>query len=159
MSLLAVTFGSPGVATVISCLLYRPYLHCIFIYISACGCSTAGSRSEICDADSGRCECQPNYQGLKCNRCAPGYYGFPACTACNCNAEGTKAGSSGCDSQTGECACKPIYTGRQCDRCLSGFYGFPDCKQCNCNPAGTKTRPGGRFGDCSTSNVVSKNNI
>ena len=109
--------------------------------------------SAICDSNNGRCKCRPNYQGEKCDRCAAGYYGFPICSPCNCNYEGSTA--LDCEPRTGDCNCKTIYTGRQCDKCLTGFYGFPKCSPCNCNPSGTKRGPGGQPGDCSPSNNVS----
>ena len=33
---------------------------------------------EICEAGTGKCICKVNYQGDKCDQCAPGYFG-PAC--------------------------------------------------------------------------------
>ena len=118
----------------------------------ACECSSAGSRSSECSVDSGQCQCRPNYEGEKCDRCAAGFYGYPNCQPCECNGEGSQ--QSFCNPSNGQCSCRAIYTGRQCDKCLSGFYGFPNCKQCNCNPAGTRPDDGGSFGDCSTSKVV-----
>ena len=48
--------------------------------------------------------------------------------ACDCNAEGVKAGTDGkpilgCNSQDGKCECKENYDGRQCDACADGYYG------------------------------------
>ena len=124
---------------------------------TGCGCSTSGSISAICDANSGRCTCRPNYTGFQCNRCKEGYYGFPNCLPCDCNSEGSlEERLNTCDTVDGQCFCKPTFSGLKCDRCLPGFYGFPDCKQCNCNPAGTKPGPGGQPGDCSTNNNVSQ---
>lgn len=46
-----------------------------------CKCAE-GSRHKSCD-DSGQCECKSNISGLKCNRCAPGYYDFEnGCDKC-----------------------------------------------------------------------------
>ncbi|KAG7487412.1 hypothetical protein MATL_G00023120 [Megalops atlanticus] len=47
------------------------------------------------------CVCKPGYTGLRCERCASGYYGNPmafrgSCLPCNCD-------TGICDSRTGEC--------------------------------------------------------
>lgn len=42
----------------------------------ACQCDPTGSTSAICDSLGGQCPCKPNVVGRKCNRCAPGTYGF-----------------------------------------------------------------------------------
>ena len=41
-----------------------------------CGCHLTGSRSDVCDPDSGQCECLPGVTGLSCNMCKPNHYGF-----------------------------------------------------------------------------------
>lgn len=118
----------------------------------ACSCSTAGSVSSACHQQTGKCTCEPNYTGPKCDRCQPGHYGYPNCQRCDCDAQGSIG--SACDSLTGQCSCKSIYTGRQCNLCLPGFYGFPNCRRCSCNPAGTKPNDDTGYGDCSTSRDV-----
>ena len=50
------------------------------IFSIDCNCSK-GSSHKSCD-DSGQCECQSNFSGLKCNRCALGYYDFE--DGCRC---------------------------------------------------------------------------
>lgn len=42
----------------------------------ACQCDPTGSISAICDSFGGQCSCKSNVVGRKCNRCAPGTYGF-----------------------------------------------------------------------------------
>lgn len=42
----------------------------------ACECDPTGSTSAICDSLGGKCSCKTNVVGRKCNRCAPGTYGF-----------------------------------------------------------------------------------
>ena len=45
-----------------------------------CDCSTLGSKELQCDRNSGQCPCFGlNYQGLRCDQCAPGFRKFPKC--------------------------------------------------------------------------------
>ena len=41
-----------------------------------CRCDLTGSTSSICKPHGGDCPCKPNVQGRRCDRCAPGTYGF-----------------------------------------------------------------------------------
>ena len=41
-----------------------------------CLCNKLGSVDHQCDPVTGQCQCQKNVDGLKCNRCRNGYYGF-----------------------------------------------------------------------------------
>lgn len=43
---------------------------------SACQCDPTGSVSKLCNEYGGSCQCKPNVVGRKCDRCAPGTYGF-----------------------------------------------------------------------------------
>lgn len=43
---------------------------------AACQCDPQGSRSSVCRALAGQCECKPHVLGRRCDRCAPGSYGF-----------------------------------------------------------------------------------
>lgn len=51
-----------------------------------------------------QCQCPPNYQGLSCEECAPGFYRVQTgpfggvCVPCRCNGH-----SEECDSKTGKC--------------------------------------------------------
>ena len=47
----------------------------------ACNCDPTGTRRDengtlICDAVGGQCECKANVIGQRCDRCAPGSFGF-----------------------------------------------------------------------------------
>lgn len=87
-----------------------------------------------------QCSCPPNYQGLSCEECAPGYYRSPSgphggfCVPCQCNSH-----SDLCDPVSGICMdCKHNTTGDHCDMCEEGFHGEArggtpyDCLICAC---------------------------
>lgn len=48
--------------------------------VSGCQCDSVGSRQNVCDVTTGECKCEANFAGSNCDRCADGYYNFPACT-------------------------------------------------------------------------------
>ncbi|CAH8616947.1 unnamed protein product [Schistosoma rodhaini] len=66
-----------------------------------------------------KCICKVGYAGLRCEQCAPGYYGDPtsmtACQACDCDIGGSR--SETCNQDTGQCDCWPGIKGRRCDQC------------------------------------------
>ncbi|KAM4691986.1 laminin subunit alpha-5 [Rhinophrynus dorsalis] len=103
-----------------------------------CDCSQTGLQNATqpaCDVETGQCTCKPNIMGRRCEKCAPGFYGYPDCRPCNCNREGTEA--SICDSVSGQCHCKENVEGLTCDHCRLGtFYldaGNPKgCTRCFC---------------------------
>ena len=53
------------------------------------------------------CRCREGYEGAKCERCAPGWFGHPlsgSCQPCLCDPLGSAADT--CDA-TGQCTCLP----------------------------------------------------
>ncbi|XP_058880004.1 laminin subunit alpha-2 isoform X3 [Acipenser ruthenus] len=103
-----------------------------------CNCNSFGSKSFDCD-ESGQCRCQPGVTGLKCDRCAIGYYSFQegGCTPCHCSHVGNN-----CDASTGQCICPPHTIGEKCDRCAPNYWGHDivsGCKPCGCNVVGSLT--------------------
>ncbi|EFN79905.1 laminin subunit alpha [Harpegnathos saltator] len=87
-----------------------------------------------------QCQCPPNYQGLSCEECAPGYYRVQSgsyggyCVPCQCNGH-----ASTCDVNTGICQdCKNGTIGDHCEFCEQGYYGNAtvgtptDCLICAC---------------------------
>jgi len=46
------------------------------ICISDCQCDPTGSVSALCSSLGGACQCKPNVVGRRCDRCAPGTFGF-----------------------------------------------------------------------------------
>ncbi|XP_061592831.1 laminin subunit beta-2 [Cololabis saira] len=113
-----------------------------------CHCDPQGSLSGECNEVGGQCRCKPNVMGRRCDRCAPGTYGFgvSGCTACDCHSEGSS--SHQCNPVTGQCPCRPGAVGRQCSDCRPGQWGFPSCSPCQCNGHADLCDP--RSGECST---------
>ncbi|KAJ8257343.1 hypothetical protein GJAV_G00184600 [Gymnothorax javanicus] len=65
-----------------------------------CNCSRPGiiAPDISCDSNSGQCRCKSNIIGRRCDRCAPGFYGYPNCRQCECSEAGTE--SNVCDAVT-----------------------------------------------------------
>ncbi|OTF74739.1 hypothetical protein BLA29_005552, partial [Euroglyphus maynei] len=104
-----------------------------------CNCDLQGSISSQCNPTTGQCECKPNYTGVRCDHCAPGYGNIElGCVPCNCNTTGSM--DQFCDEVTGQCHCKPGVFGQHCDKCLEGHFGFSNngCEWCNCNKLGSE---------------------
>ena len=134
---------------------------CILWFIE-CECSEGGSVDNTCDAD-GKCSCNNNIIGIKCNQCMEYYFNFPECSSrlhfqflltsathfhvpgCDCSVEGSDSLQCG---ENGQCVCKTEFTGDKCDQCASTFFGYPDCKSCDCNEEGSKEKTCDAEGKC-----------
>lgn len=44
-----------------------------------CDCDHSGTEPGVCSNETGTCMCRSNFDGSRCDRCFPGFYGFPAC--------------------------------------------------------------------------------
>ncbi|GLH10959.1 Netrin-A [Gryllus bimaculatus] len=127
----------------------------------SCECDPTGSLSSLCAPLGGLCQCKPNVVGRKCDRCAPGTYGFGPegckgklciegfygdprigasipCRPCPC--PGTR--SSGHSFAT-HCSLDPItkdvvcecdvgYAGSRCDVCADNYFGDPEVPGGSC---------------------------
>ncbi|XP_069052056.1 laminin subunit alpha-2 isoform X1 [Lepisosteus oculatus] len=81
----------------------------------ACQCHSNGSVSEICDPQTGQCECRQHVVGRQCDECMPNCWWDPeklVCMPCSCSSVGSM--SSRCDLM-GRCICKPGFVGKRCD--------------------------------------------
>ena len=78
----------PGHPTWLPGTRFRPVIPCI--------CDAVGSLGLAC-SDDGQCLCKPGVEGLKCGKCAKGFYDLKAdgCRPCNCDPVGSL--SSACD--------------------------------------------------------------
>nr|XP_012216711.1 PREDICTED: laminin subunit alpha-1-like [Linepithema humile] len=102
-----------------------------------CACTLGATRTQ-CDRQ-GQCPCRIGYDGLRCERCAKGYYGYPRCRPCGCNIAGTTQCRDGvCEcNDKGQCPCKELVLGRQCNQCKEGTFGLAadnikGCTECFC---------------------------
>jgi len=110
-----------------------------------CSCNPDGVKNATedmsCNKETGQCNCQDNVTGQQCDKCAPGYYGFPNCQKCTCDDRGSN--SEGCDPQTGQCSCKNNVEGLRCDRCKEGSFHLHEdnedgCIECFCSGKSTQ---------------------
>ncbi|KAM8799630.1 laminin subunit beta-2-like [Eudromia elegans] len=92
------------------------------------------------------CVCAPGYDGPRCDRCSPGYFGAPeteggACRPCQCNNNIDSSDPGACDPRTGRCLhCLYHTDGPRCAECQPGYYGDAlqrGCRRCSCDPRGT----------------------
>ncbi|KFQ61756.1 Laminin subunit alpha-3, partial [Pelecanus crispus] len=78
----------------------------------------------VANGEKIQCLCKEGYTGVRCERCAPGYFGNPQkyggyCQKCHCNNNGQLAS---CDRLTGECfnnEPKDVDPNEDCDSCDS----------------------------------------
>lgn len=105
-----------------------------------CDCDRGGAIGQSCDLYSGQCVCREGFVGRRCDRCAAGHFGFPACERCGCDRAGSVAANASevisCDER-GQCPCKPLVAGPKCDACRPATFGLSrsnvdGCTKCFC---------------------------
>lgn len=70
-----------------------------------CSCSHEGTLTCIqYGKEAGKCICSDGYSGENCDKCAVGYYGWPKCEPCTCDARGI-LNSKLCGN---DCLCKVL---------------------------------------------------
>ncbi|VDK27909.1 unnamed protein product [Gongylonema pulchrum] len=111
--------------------------------------------NHLCDEHIGQCFCPPhvegkhcdkckaNVGGRKCDKCLPGFYGFPHCYECACEVKGTT--DEICEATSAACKCKKNVIGENCDICRPGTFDLrasnPDgCAECFCFGATDRCR-------------------
>ena len=100
--------------------------HFNFPSCQPCECNDQGSKNNICNPQSGDCDCrEEKFDGKKCDRCKDDFFGFPVCQPCGCDLIGTQKGTS-CSKDAGKCACKIGYAGDKCDQCDQGYHKSPE---------------------------------
>ncbi|XP_066555448.1 laminin subunit alpha-2 [Amia ocellicauda] len=86
-----------------------------------CQCHNNGSVSEICNPQTGQCECRQHVVGRQCDECMPNCWWDPeqlVCMPCSCSPVGSM--SPRCDL-VGRCICKPGFMGKRCDLGRQGY--------------------------------------
>jgi hypothetical protein len=89
-------------------------------------CLSQGMTNSQCNATTGACECQDNfeghYSGTACDACKLFYWGSTCALSCACS------GNGGCDRDTGVCQCfqddvRGHWGGDYCEACSAGYIG------------------------------------
>lgn len=121
-----------------------------------CDCDHHGTfEPNKCNVYGGECQCRPGFDGRRCDRCAHGFFGYPACQPCGCNLAGSVVSVENgtevvqCDDR-GQCPCRALVTGRKCDQCRQATFGLnarnaAGCLRCFCF---------GRSQDCKQSDMT-----
>ncbi|XP_050306912.1 laminin subunit alpha-1 [Anthonomus grandis grandis] len=105
-----------------------------------CDCSPFGTTEQICvqyGSLAGTCKCKPEYDGPKCDKCAPGFRGYPQCEN-PCDPKGVKLSLEDNMLDVEQCTCKQNVEGKFCDRCKPGYFGLSydhpgGCLSCYCS--------------------------
>ena len=80
-----------------------------------------------------QCQCKAGFQGASCERCAPGYNGYPTCVSdysqsCSqllCQNNGQPFWSV--PEKRCKCTCRTGFGGDTCGLCSSGYVNYPTC--------------------------------
>jgi len=117
-----------------------------------CGCNEIGTETTDCEKVTGKCTCNPGYDGDKCDDCTKDYWTSSAltgeckkCDDCDCEENQTEScnksngkcvctpkpacgcneigtETTDCEKETGQCTCNPGYDGDNCDDCTKDYW-------------------------------------
>eukprot|EP01063_Lacrimia_lanifica_P024273 TRINITY_DN3220_c0_g7_i1.p1 TRINITY_DN3220_c0_g7~~TRINITY_DN3220_c0_g7_i1.p1 ORF type:complete len:2491 (+),score=389.07 TRINITY_DN3220_c0_g7_i1:59-7531(+) len=114
---------APGHISYPTCFECTAATHCNGLAVNV----TADEYREACV-----CTCREGFAGESCDKCAPGWIGYPKCTKCSVEEHCDKHALSVTDDGTGEkcvCSCTPGYGGESCEGCAEGVEG-DNCDVC-----------------------------
>lgn len=87
-----------------------------------CVCNSMGTNmtdpDNICDRNSGQCNCLPGVTGRECDTCEQFHWNLSSgqgCSPCGCDKSGSKHFQ--CNEFDGKCECFNGYGGKQCNEC------------------------------------------
>ena len=97
-------------------------------FYTACQCDDQGRKNNICNKETGDCDCIRNVKGDLCEECIENHYDFPTGKACHCDKKGST--NKACNVDSGDCDCLPNVCGPKCDKCSRHYFPdpFPNCK-------------------------------
>ncbi len=88
------------------------YFLIISTFFIACNCNSAGAKNDICNLETGQCDCYDKVLGKKCDECQPNFWRFPSCEPCNCNGF-----ADSCNQTSGICInCRDNTQGFNCEK-------------------------------------------
>ena len=68
----------------------------------ACKCDDQGRKNNICNKETGDCDCENYIKGTLCDECIENHCDFLTCKACHCDKKGSK--NKACNVDSGDCA-------------------------------------------------------
>ena len=76
-----------------------------------CNCNGRGSKNDLCDLETGQCDCLDGIVGRDCSACQKNTWNFPECKKCECNSN-----ADSCNQLTGHCIdCRGNTIGSACE--------------------------------------------
>ena len=81
--------------------IFRHFLS-IILFSKACKCDDQGRKNNICNKETGDCDCENYIKGTLCDECIENHCDFLTCKACHCDKKGSK--NKACNVDSGDCA-------------------------------------------------------
>ncbi|KAI2664612.1 Laminin subunit gamma-3 [Labeo rohita] len=94
-----------------------------------CVCWSHVTGRDSCHPITGQCMCRTGVEGLWCDTCRMGFFGFSSrgCRACNCDPMGSTLMQC---HDNGTCSCRSGFVGYKCDKCELNYYQNRLTHQC-----------------------------